>query len=76
MILQPLTRNLRRKTVLKAGFLIVKVLIFLPLSLLAQIRATEVTTAPIAFSADVSMQTFGQDHADFAVVTNDRLDHE
>lgn len=68
MILQSLTRNLRRKTVLKAGFLIVKVLIFLPLFLVAQTRATEVITIPNVFCADSSVPVHGQYHADLVVV--------
>ncbi len=35
MIFQPLTRHLRRKTVIQAGLFVVKVALFLPLSLLA-----------------------------------------
>lgn len=70
MILQSLTRHPRRKTVLKVGLFVLKVLLFLPISLLAQTRAGVFTTNPIAFRADSSIQPFGQYYADLVTVTD------
>lgn len=70
MILQPLTRHPRRKTIIKVGLFVLKISFFLPFSLLAQTQAAAFTPALIAFSAASSVQTFSQYRADPGVVTN------
>lgn len=49
MILQPLTRHPRRKTIIKVGLFVLKISFFLPFSLLAQTQAAAFTPALIAF---------------------------
>lgn len=69
--------HIRRKTVLRVGFFLLKVLVFLPFSLLAQTRSNAFATIPVASAAAASaLNTSGQYGADVVTVTNDRPDRK
>ncbi|MEG9432145.1 hypothetical protein [Terriglobus sp. ADX1] len=53
-----------------------KVLVFLPFSLLAQPRSTVFTTIPMVSATDSAMHMSGQYYAEAVAVANDRPDHE
>lgn len=72
MILQSLKSHLRRKTVIQAGLFVLKILLSLPFSLLAQTRVAVFTTAPIAFPAASSIQAFDPCHTGLVAVANNR----
>lgn len=76
MILQPVTRHIHRKTVLRVGLFLLKVLVFLPFSLLAQPRSTVFATIPMVSATHSAMPMSGQYRAEAVAVTNDRPDHE
>lgn len=67
--------HIRRKTVLRVGLFLLKVLVFLPFSLLAQTRSNAFATIPMASAAASALNTSGQYGADVLAVTNDHPDH-
>jgi len=68
--------HIRRKTVLRVGLFFLKVLVFLPFSLIAQTRSNAFASIPMASAAAASaLNTSGQYGAG-VTVTNDRQDRK
>lgn len=68
--------HIRRKTMLRVGLFLLKVLVFLPFSLLAQTRSNAFATIPMASAAAPALHTSGHSSAEIVAVTNDRPDHQ
>ena len=67
--------HIRRKTVLRVGLFFLKVLVFLPFSLIAQTRSNAFAMIPMTSATAASaLNASGQHSADVVPVTNDRPD--